>query len=253
MLDRELLDKIVSLVKIENHHQYIDEKDLRFLYSDIGLFCQVMETLDKNNIEIRKKPESGRLLKKLILEYQNTKDIKLIEKITNLSMYYIYSIVFNIGKKYNISFEILISPAYEGLLYSINTYDESKNHRIIAYISRNIYYFILKYIEEISKYNENKLKLEEVDKEKYYLIDDRINEMVCVNKIKNYLDVLTPIQKQIIELYYGFNDNDMYSTPEIGKKMNCSRQSINDSRITALKRIKKRIKKEGKEEYYIDK
>ena len=253
MLDRSLLNKIGSLVKRENHYQYIDEKDLRFLYSDVGLFCQVMETLDKNNIEIKRKMDRNSILKNKILEYQKTKEIELIEEITNLSMYYIYSIVFNVGKKYNISFEILISPAYEGLLYSINTYDESKNHPIRAYIPRNIYYFILKYIEEISKYNENKLKLEELDKEKYYVIDDRINEMVCVNKIKNYLDVLTPIQKHIIELYYGFNGNDMYSTPEIGKKMNCSRQSINDSRITALKRIKKRIKKEGKEEYYIDK
>lgn len=250
MLDRELLDKIGSLVKIENHHQYIDEENLRFLYSDVGLFCQVMKVLNRNDIEIRKKPESGRLLKKLILEYQNTKDIKLIEKITNLSMYYIYSIVLQLGKKYTISFEELIFSAYEGLLYSINAYDVNKKQPATGFIPFNIYYFILNYIKKMSKYKENKLPLEILDKEKCYVIDDRINEIVCANEIKNYLDVFTPIQKQIIELYYGFNDNDMHSMTEIGKVMNCSRQSISDSHIIALKRIKRRIQKE---EYYNDK
>jgi len=247
MLSSELLDKIGTLVKVDNHQQYIDEEDLRFLYHDIGLYCKIMEVLDRNNIKIKKRWDRSGILKEKVLEYQRTKNTTLIDEITDLSMYYIYSISFGLSKKYNTSFEELISPAYDGLLYSINSFDESKECPVSNYIKNNIYYYILNYIVMISKNRDNFLPLEVVDNEKYYLIDDRINEMVDARIIYEYLDILTPIQRQILELYYGFYDDDKHSMSEIGNIMNRSRQSIDNNLKVAIKKIRKKIEKNGEE------
>ena len=140
-LDRGILDKLGKLVRYENEQAYINEEDISYLYTDIGLFCQILEVFDRNNIKIKRKKITTAYLKQMVYNYQKTKDLKIRDQIIEVCMRYIYAYVIYCCKYYGINQDELISYGYEGLEYAISNYDGTIP--IEQYIYKYIEYYIL--------------------------------------------------------------------------------------------------------------
>lgn len=147
-LDRNLLDKIGSLIKYEDNKAYINEEDISYLYNDIGLFCQILEVLDRNNIKIKKRIQSTKILKQLIYNYQESHDIKIKEEIVLICMRYIYTYIGYCCKYFNIPYEETISYAYEAIEDVINSYDGST--LLEQYLGMYIRNYVFKYVRDYS-------------------------------------------------------------------------------------------------------
>lgn len=228
-LDRKLLDKIGRLIKYEDDKAYINEEDISYLYTDIGLFCQILEVLDRNNIIIKRKPMSTKYLKQLIYNYRENHDIKIKEQIVEICMRYIYTYIGYCAKYFDISYDETISYAYEAVEDIIKNYDGGSS--IEQYLGMYIRNYVLKSIRDSSpiknlfynvsyfdivreikaleqKYNTSVLEdpflIEEVFtniKEKYNLTNKQIEMM------KRRYYILNPIYKEDISIN---NDNFNY-------------------------------------------
>ena len=249
MLNKELLDKIGSLVKIENHNKYIDEEDLRFLYNDVNLSCVIFKLLNKNNIEIRRIRKDSTKLREIILEYQKNNNTDLRDEVLYDCLYFIYRISYKMSIVYNTSMEELVSYGYEGLMHGVNTYDKEKNYNIIAYISQNIYYSIARHISNQNNNDYKLISIEEINNIERYDIDDCINEFSDKQILEIVFNKLSFIERKVVELYYGFNDNKEHTLNEIAKLYNYSMESIRLILRRSLKRIKNNYLAEEKNVY----
>ena len=153
-------------------------------------------------------------LLELVLEYQKTKSIIVLNKIIDLNQTLINWYLKNTSL--NISKEDLYSMIIKGLEYSISRYDKDKFDNIISYISlgiRNIIYKNKIYIEEdrnrlFTSFLDYKRLIEKrygVTLEKdFSILDDIIDLMIKDNVIRE--DSKEDIKKILIELlkdYYG--------------------------------------------------
>lgn len=107
-------------------------------------------------------------------------------------------------------------------------------NQIVGYISTSIYYT---YIGLSKKYCNINNSLE---------FNEEILNIPCKNNleeqlyIKNYLDKLSPLQQHIIKEIY-FKDKTVIS---IAKNLNVSRQSVNKTKLRALKTLKRMMNKD---------
>ena len=68
-----------------------------------------------------------------------------------------------------------------------------------------------------------------------------------INDLKNYLDVLTDREKQIIIYRYGLDDNDEITQKEISKKLGISRSYVSRIEKRALTKILREFIKNNKD------
>lgn len=193
------------------------------------------------------------LTKFKIEDDRNAKDI-LIERNMRLVAY--------IAKKYNNAAEDqddLISIGTIGLIKAIDTFKIDKGTRLATYASRCIENEILMHIRT-NKKNKVQVSLQDpigTDKEgnEINLLDilgtdidyvvDEVQLKVEVSKLYKQLnDILTPREREIVQLRYGLTPLGYKTQREIAQKLDISRSYVSRIEKKALNKLQKELSKE---------
>ncbi len=193
------------------------------------------------------------LTKFKIEDDRNAKDI-LIERNMRLVAY--------IAKKYNNAAEDqddLISIGTIGLIKAIDTFKIDKGTRLATYASRCIENEILMHIRT-NKKNKVQVSLQDpigTDKEgnEINLLDilgtdidyvvDEVQLKVEVSKLYKQLnDILTPREREIVQLRYGLTPLGYKTQREIAQKLDISRSYVSRIEKKALSKLQKELSKE---------
>ena len=165
-------------------------------------------------------------------------------------------LVAHIVKKFNPKENMvddLISIGTIGLIKGIDTYKPSKNTRITTYAARCIQNEILMHYRSNKKTNKeisineaigydkegNEINLIDVIKNEEEDTIDKINTNDLIDKLKNYLKVLTPREKRIIVERYGLENELEKTQKEISKSLGISRSYVSRIEKRALTKILK--------------
>lgn len=171
-------------------------------------------------------------------------------------------LVAHIAKKYNNSNEDqddLISIGTIGLIKAIETYNVEKGTRLATYASKCIENEILMNIRT-NKKNKVQVSLQDpigTDKEgnEISLIDvlgtdidhilDQVELKVQISKLYEKLEnILTPREKEIVQLRYGLTTLGYKTQREIAQKLQISRSYVSRIEKRALKKLRKELKSE---------
>lgn len=165
-------------------------------------------------------------------------------------------LVAHIVKKFNPKENMvddLISIGTIGLIKGIDTYKESKNTRITTYAARCIQNEILMHYRANKKTSKdvsindaigydkegNEINLIDVIKNDEEDAIDKINTKDMIDKLNNYLKVLTPREKTIIKKRYGLDNEKERTQKEISKSLGISRSYVSRIEKRALTKILK--------------
>lgn len=164
-------------------------------------------------------------------------------------------VVYEVYRRFNntiYEIEDLISIGIIGLIKGIDTYDINKSSKSSSYLVRCIDNQILMFLRGNRQTLEtslnqtiyidqegNKLEFADILQDEFDL-QEKIETNEAINILKKIIYNLNPIERQIIMLYYGFDNNEQLSQKEIGEILNLSQSYI--SRI--LKRTLQQIKNE---------
>ncbi len=171
-------------------------------------------------------------------------------------------LVAHIAKKYNNSNEDqddLISIGTIGLIKAIETYNVEKGTRLATYASKCIENEILMNIRT-NKKNKVQVSLQDpigTDKEgnEISLIDvlgtdidhilDQVELKVQISKLYEKLEsILTPREKEIVQLRYGLTPFGYKTQREIAQKLQISRSYVSRIEKRALKKLSKELNSE---------
>lgn len=134
----------------------------------------------------------------------------------------------------------LIGIGTIGLIKGIDTYKENSKVKLSTYIAKCAENEILMYFRADKKNNKNVSLYEEIsyDKEgnKITIMDilktndidyiDEIYKNDNIKLLKEYMKVLTPREKEIIEARYGLNNYEETTQRDIAKKLKISRSYV---------------------------
>lgn len=165
-------------------------------------------------------------------------------------------LVAHIVKKFNPKENMvddLISIGTIGLIKGIDTYKEAKNTRITTYAARCIQNEILMHYRANKKTSKdvsindaigydkegNEINLIDVIKNDEEDAIDKINTKDMIDKLNNYLKVLTPREKTIIKKRYGLDNEKERTQKEISKSLGISRSYVSRIEKRALTKILK--------------
>ena len=165
-------------------------------------------------------------------------------------------LVAHIVKKFNPKENMvddLISIGTIGLIKGIDTYKEAKNTRITTYAARCIQNEILMHYRANKKSSKdvsindaigydkegNEINLIDVIKNDEEDAIDKINTKDMIDKLNNYLKVLTPREKTIIKKRYGLDNEKERTQKEISKSLGISRSYVSRIEKRALTKILK--------------
>ncbi len=154
----------------------------------------------------------------------------------------------------------LISIGTIGLIKGVDSFSKSKGTKITTYCARCIENEILMYFRANTKNSKNISINESIgyDKEgnEITILDvlkmpsiDFIDEIETKDNIKllsNYIHILTPREKEIIEKRYGLNNYEEETQKEIAKKMGISRSYVSRIEKRALTKILREFIKNNK-------
>lgn len=166
-------------------------------------------------------------------------------------------LVAHVVRKYENSgedMEDLISIGTIGLIKAINTFDEDKGVRLATYAARCIENEVLMHLRNIKKNKQevyiydpigydkegNEISLMDVltnDNEIIDIVDARMQE----DKIIGKLWVLSPRERQVIEMRYGLLSGIKETQREIAKKLGISRSYVSRIEKKALKKLVKEL------------
>ncbi len=151
----------------------------------------------------------------------------------------------------------LISIGTIGLIKGIDTYKPSKNVKLTTYASRCIQNEILMYFRsnknrttDISLQDSigfdkegNEINLLDVLKDESPDIADDLHLKNLINKLNDYIKVLTKREKNIIERRYGLNNLEPETQKEIADSLHISRSYVSRIEKRALTKILKEFLK----------
>lgn len=228
-------------------------KFLKWLFKDLYFFTAAYS----NNVFPEPLPpkEEEKLVEQARLGDKDARN-KLIEH--NLRL------VAHIVKKYDSKNEFnddLISIGTIGLIKGVDSYSKKHNTRLTTYAARCIENEILMFYRNNKKHSKNISINEPVgfDKEgnEITILDilktqspDYVNDMHTKNNIKllkNYFNVLSHREKEIIIKRYGLNDEDEVTQKEIAKKLGISRSYVSRIEKRALTKMLREFIKNKKE------
>ena len=173
-------------------------------------------------------------------------------------------LVAHIVKKYdnkNNDVDDLISIGTIGLIKGVDSYSKKHNTRLTTYAARCIENEVLMFYRNNKKHSKNISINESVgfDKEgneitildilktpKPDFIGD-IHKQNNLNLLKNYFNVLTPREKEIIIKRYGLNNQDEITQKEIAKQLGISRSYVSRIEKRALTKILREFMKNNKD------
>jgi len=142
----------------------------------------------------------------------------------------------------------LISIGTIGLIKGIDTYKPNKDVKITTYAARCVENEILMFIRS-NKKNQNNVSLNDsigfdkdgneitfldVLSESNSEVNEEIYEKENIYLLKNYIDTLSPREKDVIINRYGLLNNDELTQKEIAKKMGISRSYVSRIEKRAL-------------------
>lgn len=165
-------------------------------------------------------------------------------------------LVAHIVKKFNPKGEImddLISIGTIGLIKGIDTYKSSKNTKITTYAARCIQNEILMYYRNTKKNNGdvslndtigfdkegNEINLIDVLKSTEEDLTEKVNKQDLIDKLNNYIKILSPREKTIIKERYGLENTKEKTQKEISKNLGISRSYVSRIEKRALTKILK--------------
>ena len=173
-------------------------------------------------------------------------------------------LVAHIVKKYdnkNNDVDDLISIGTIGLIKGVDSYSKKHNTRLTTYAARCIENEVLMFYRNNKKHSKNISINESVgfDKEgnEITILDilktpkpDFIGDIHKQNNLKllkNYFNVLTPREKEIIIKRYGLNNQDEITQKEIAKQLGISRSYVSRIEKRALTKILREFMKNNKD------
>lgn len=165
-------------------------------------------------------------------------------------------LVAHIVKKFNPKGEImddLISIGTIGLIKGIDTYKPSKNTKITTYAARCIQNEILMYYRNTKKNNGdvslndtigfdkegNEINLIDVLRSTEEDLTEKVNKQDLIDKLNNYIKILSPREKTIIKERYGLENTKEKTQKEISKNLGISRSYVSRIEKRALTKILK--------------
>ncbi|SHG67378.1 RNA polymerase, sigma 27/28 subunit, RpsK/SigK, partial [Thermosyntropha lipolytica DSM 11003] len=154
--------------------------------------------------------------------------------------------------------EDLISIGAIGLIKAISTFDEDKGVRLATYAARCIENEVLMHLRNIKKNKQevyiydpigydkegNEISFIDIltnDNEIIDIVDARMQE----DKIIKKMSVLTPRERQVIEMRYGLLSGIKKTQREIAKKLGISRSYVSRIEKKALKKLVKELEIEA--------
>ena len=173
-------------------------------------------------------------------------------------------LVAHIVKKYdtkNENTDDLISIGTIGLIKGVDSYSKKKNTRLTTYAARCIENEILMY------FRNNKKRSKDISINESIGFDKEGNEVTIldilktpapdfaldlhkednITDLKNYLNILTDKEKEIIIYRYGLYDNDEITQKEIAKKLGISRSYVSRIEKRALTKMLREFLKNNKD------
>lgn len=165
-------------------------------------------------------------------------------------------LVAHIVKKYNVSdkeIDDLISIGTIGLIKAIDNFDMDKGIRLATYASKCIENELLMMLRSAKKLSKEVYLYEPIgaDREgnEINLLDiiecvdaDIVDNLELEDNVKKIYqlinNVLTPREREIIELRYGLNEIDEVTQREIATKLGISRSYVSRIEKKALKKLK---------------
>lgn len=172
-------------------------------------------------------------------------------------------LVAHIVKKFDSKFsdtDDLISIGTIGLIKGIDTFTPEKNAKITTYCARCIENEILMYFRKSNKYSKdisinesigydkdgNEIAIQDILKTENIDFCDEINLKDNITALYQYMNVLTPREKEIIVNRYGL-ENSLESTQKsISKKMGISRSYVSRIEKRALTKLFREFIKHNK-------
>ena len=172
-------------------------------------------------------------------------------------------LVAHIAKKYDSKYvdqDDLISIGTIGLIKGVDTFSPQKNVKITTYCARCIENEILMYFRKNNKYfkdvsiNEfigydkdgNEIEIEDVLITDYKDFIDDVDLKDNIKYLYQYMDVLTPRERKVIENRYGLYNKDESTQKNISKKMGISRSYVSRIEKRALTKLLREFLKNNK-------
>lgn len=145
-----------------------------------------------------------------------------------------------------------------GLLKAIKTYDCDRKTTFSTYASICIQNEILMWLRSLSK-NKNVFSLEQPifsnDSGQDFNLKETLSTQESItenyettelyNAIRNLVEVLPDREKEMVKIYFGFYDDQIYSQREIALKFNLSQASVSRIILKTVKEIKEALQNQG--------
>lgn len=159
-----------------------------------------------------------------------------------------------------IELDDLIMSGAIGLIKGIDTYKNDKNIKLNSYLSKCIHNQILMYLRKFRKFksdisfegnvstNEDGDELTIEDKyydEKSNFVDEDIIKRVELLRIRELVEELEGIDKEVIKMSFGFYNDRIYSQKEIAEVTGISQSYISRKVRKLTKSLKSRLIEEG--------
>lgn len=188
---------------------------------------------------------------KLITDAQNG-DEKALDRLVRCNL---RLVLYSIRKRFSTvecEKEELMSIGTYGLIKAIKTFDITRPYTLSTYAKRCIDNEILMFLRQLNKQtklnpisfnselygfnDDDPLTLEEYIGEKENHYEDYEKE-ITYSAIKDALENLSDREKKMVMLYFGFNNDTLYSTIAIAKMYNLSRSMVSRVINDAIKKI----------------
>ena len=173
-------------------------------------------------------------------------------------------LVAHIAKKYESKYveqDDLISIGTIGLIKGVDTFSPGKNVKITTYCARCIENEILMYFRKNNKYSKdvsinesigfdkdgNEIEIEDLLITDYKDFSEDIDLKDKIKCLYQYMDILTPRERKIIENRYGLYNKEEATQKKISKKMGISRSYVSRIEKRAITKLLREFLKNNKE------
>lgn len=177
-------------------------------------------------------------------------DVESRNKLIEHNLRLVAHIVKKFDSKYSDT-DDLISIGTIGLIKGIDTFEANKNVKITTYCARCIENEILMYFRKSNKYSKdvsinesvgydkdgNEIAIQDVLKTENVDFCDEIDLKDNIDSLYEYMDVLTPREKEIIINRYGLENHDEETQKSISRKMGISRSYVSRIEKRALTKL----------------
>lgn len=194
--------------------------------------------------------EEEMLLQELEAEHSLPVKQKLVERNLRLVVY--------IAKKFEntgVGIEDLVSIGTIGLMKAINTFKKSKNIKLATYASRCIENEILMFLRRTNKLkgeisideplnqdgDGNELLLSDILGTEPDTVSKELEDEVDKTLLRRSMEKLSPREKNIMELRFGFNNRDEKTQKEVADMLGISQSYISRLEKKIIKKMKKDI------------